>query len=260
MEKRTVINALAGAKRGMAIVAVTLAAVMGSTTAAAEDLDMGLWLGGDATTKLAKGLTLDLGAQFRTRNNFQTVERFGVSAGLGYKIQKHLKASAGYILLINNFKESYSANSNRIKWMPSYYGTRHRFFASLQYDVDAGRFNFALRERWQYTYRPGADEKVYRYDVDDETGEWLDRGGKAQHILRTRLKVEYNIPKCPVDPYAYGELFYNGHGMSKYRGFVGAEWKINKTNALDFGFIYQKEAASDGEQTLAVSVNYGIKF
>jgi len=244
-------------KRIIALLCMAAATIV---PAAADDFDAGLWLGADATVKLNKKWNLNFGAQYRTRNNFRTTERFGLSAGAGYKFNKHLKASAGYIFFVNNFEEKLEYKTSSTQWMPSYYGVRHRFFAAIQGDVDAGRFNIALRQRWQYTYRPQGDDKIYKYDTDDGTYTMKDRKGAAEHILRTRLKIEYNIPKCPVDPYVYGELFYNGHGMEKYRAFAGAEWKINKQHSFDFGCVYQREAASDGYNFVAPMINYNIKF
>ena len=222
------------------------------------ETDSGLWLNAGGSAKVTNRLNLNFGGEFRSRNNFKTVERFGVDVGASYKILDHLKASAGYVLLINNFKEREKPSKN--KYMPSYYGLRHRFYVALQGDVDAGNFNFALRQRWQYTYRPESADRIY--DADDD--EWSPRKGKAKHLLRTRLKIEYDITKCPVTPYLYGELFYNGDGMSKYRGFVGAEWKINKQHAIDFGALYQHYASGSRDDSvsdfIAASISYKIKF
>jgi len=222
------------------------------------ETDSGLWLDAGGSAKVTNRLNLNFGGEFRTRNNFKTVERFGVDVGASYKILDHLKASAGYVMLINNFKEK--ENTKKNKYMPSYYGLRHRFYVALQGDVDAGNFNFALRQKWQYTYRPESADRIY--DEDDD--EWSPRKGKAEHMLRTRLKVEYDINNCPVTPYLYGELYYNGKGMDKYRGFLGAEWKINKQHAIDFGALYQHYVSTSKYDTvdnfIAASISYKFKF
>ena len=57
-------------------------------------------------------------------------------------------------------------------------------------------------------------------------------------MLRSRLKVEYDIPECRIDPYVSAE-FYNSWSLEKSRYTVGAEWKITKMHSVGLYYLYQ---------------------
>jgi len=240
---------------GQLIVALALLA---PNTARAADDDFGLWIGASAEKKLNTKWSVGFEGEYRLRNSLKTSDRWSGAVGLQYKIIDHLKASANYKLLVNNNREN--VKTEKMKWTPSYWGVRHRFDVALTGDIDLGRFNFSLRERWQYTYRPSVADKTY----DASTKTWGEVSGKGRNVLRSRLKVDYNIRKCKVDPFASVELFHGGDGLSKTRYTLGAGWKISKQHSIDFAYVYQNikdnDDFDDEPDMHVVSIAYKFKF
>lgn len=204
----------------------------------AQGDDFGIWTSLGVEKNINKKWSIGAETEYRMRNDARTADRWSIGVDASYKILKWLKASAGYTLLYDNNKEdiSYNEDGSYNNWRPSYWGLRHRFNVSATGSVKTGRFKFSLRERWQYTYRQ--EKTVQRYDFDNEWWEDKLRLGKNKHLLRSRLKIDYDIPKCKVDPYADVELF-NGWSLEKVRYTAGADWKIKKKHTINFFYRYQ---------------------
>ena len=215
-------------------------------TASAQS-ESGLLLGAEANKKLSKQLSISLEAELRTRNNFKTMDRWAVGLGAQYKLTNWLKADAGYKLLNTNFREDINLKENGAynHWRPSYWGIKHRFYASL-----AGSYKFSnnikleLRERWQYTYRP--EKTVERWDFDNET--WKDkvRSGAARNQLRSRFEVSYDRKPAFFTPYASIEL-YNSWGIEKIRYNIGTDLRLSKQHNLSIYYRYQDMKHSDAD-------------
>ena len=163
---RTYYNLKSAIRYALAILVVSHLSLL---TVSAQS-EGGLLLGAEADKKINKQLSISLEAELRTRNNFKTMDRWAVGLGMQYKLTNWLKADAGYKLLNTNFREDIDLKSSGAynHWCPSYWGVKHRFYASL-----AGSYKFSnnikleLRERWQYTYRP---EKTYSVGISKTHG------------------------------------------------------------------------------------------
>lgn len=228
----------------------------------AEGDDVGLWTSIGAEKKLSKQWSIGIEGEFRTRNDLKTADRWDIGVDGEYKVAKWLRASAGYTLLYDNNKEkiTYNNDGSYNNWRPSYWGVRHRFNISLTGRIDAGRWTFSLRERWQYTYRPS--KTTERYDFDNSWWEDKTVKGKGKSVLRSRLKVDYNIPKCKVDPHAEVELF-NSWGLQKTRVTVGGDWKVAKQHTISFAYAYQNVGDDDDDNdpnSHIIAVGYKYKF
>ena len=119
--------------------------------------DSGLIVSAEASHKIKKGLNVDFGTEFRSRNHFRTADRVSFGASISYKVLPWLKASGGYDLLIDNNHEKITYQDDGVSynnWRPSYWGVRHRFNVTLTGSYKVQRVELSLRERWQYTYRP----------------------------------------------------------------------------------------------------------
>ena len=195
-----------------------------------------------AEKKLSRKWSASLEGDLRTRNNFRTMDRWSVGLSAEYKLNKWVKASAGYTLLDYNMRESISYQTvlgmrTYNNWRPSYWGIKHRFNVSL-----AGTYKFSnnirvsLRERWQYTYRPEKD--VERFDFDNSTWESKTRKGKAKHQLRSRLQVEYDKKRALLTPYANIEV-YNSWAVEKIRYTVGTDFRLTKQHSCGVFYRYQ---------------------
>ena len=225
--------------------------------------DSGLILDAGVSHKIKKGLNVDVEAEFRSRNDFRTADRVSLGAGISYKLLPWLKASGGYDLLIDNNREKITYQDDGVSynnWRPSYWGVRHRFNVTLTGSYKVQRVELSLRERWQYTYRPG--KVVDNFDFDE--GEWEDREvrGKGKNVLRSRLQLEWDIPKCKFDPFASVE-FHTSDMLEKTRFIVGVEHTIKKKHSFELFYRYQRVNSSgdvDEPNIHMVGLGYTYKF
>ena len=222
-------------------------AVWLTATATSAQSEAGLLLGVEAEKKVNKQLSIGLDADFRTRNDFKTVDRWGMGLGVSYKLTKWLKADAGYKLLDYNNREKVeyytSAKGNeKIKWRPSYYGLKHRFYASLagSYKLPAN-LKVSLRERWQYSYRPETSTDRYKMNIAEQTmtaDEDYVRRGKGKSQLRSRLQVEYDRKRALLTPYVSMEL-YNSWAIEKVRYTMGTDIRLGRQHTLGVFYRFQ---------------------
>ena len=217
-----------------------------------------------AEKKLSKQFSIGLEAELRTRNNFKTMDRWSVGIGAEYKPVKYLKFEGGYTLLNTNFREDISLKSNGSynNWRPSYWGIRHRVYASA-----TGTYKFksnlrlSLRERWQYTYRP--ETTVTRWDFDNSWWEDNVRAGKGKNQLRSRLQLEYDKKNALLTPYANVEL-YNSWAIEKIRYTIGTDINLSKQHSLNLFYRYQNMKNVDADEydpnMHYIGVGYKFKF
>ena len=234
----------------------------------------GLVVGAEAEKKIDRQWSLGLEADFRTRNDFKTVDRWSIGVGADYKFNKWLKASAGYSLLDYNMREKvehYTSEKGnaKIHWRPSYWGVKHRFHASLtgSYKLRNG-LKFSLRERWQYTYRPekATTRWTFREDATDPDMRLDDdymRSGKGKNQLRSRLQVEWDRKRALFTPYASAET-YHSWAIEKIRYNVGTDIRLNKQNSLSVFYRFQDMKNVDDEDydpdMHLVGLSYKLKF
>ena len=229
-----------------------------ATMVAAQGDDFGMWYELGVEKKLSPKWNIGAEGEFRTRNNSRTADRWSAGVNAEYKIVKGLKASAGYIFLYDNNQEKFDLKSDGLrpnKWTPSYWGVRHRFNLSLSGNVDVGRLNIALRERWQYTYRPAATGK--KYDFDEET--WKSVKGKGKNVLRSRLQMTY----WKFDPTASVEMFNDKSGIAKMRYQVGVDYKYKKKHVFGLTYRYQNVNDDDDDNELnshLIGLSYKLKL
>ena len=244
------------------VVALLALFVFAPAEVRAQHNDFGVWTTVGAEKDFGKKWSVGVEGEFRTRNNSKTADRWSFGVDGSYKIVDGLKLSAGYTLLYDNNEEkiTYHEDGTYNNWRPSYWGLRHRFNVSLTGSLDVGRFKMSLRERWQFTYRP--EKTTERYDFDNEWWEDDNVKSKRHHVLRSRLKVEYDIPKCKIEPYASAE-FYNSWSLEKSRYTVGAEWKITEMHRVGLYYLYQdvnNDKDDDEPDEHILGLSYKIKL
>jgi hypothetical protein len=225
--------------------------------------DFGMWYELGAEKKLSSKWNVSAEAELRTRNNARTADRWSVGINAEYKILKGLKASAGYTFLDYNNQEEFDLKSDGLrpnKWTPSYWAERHRFNVSLTGSATWNRLSISLRERWQYTYRPQADNK--KYDFDNET--WKAVKGKGKNMLRSRLQLGYDIPHWKFDPFANIEMFNDKSGIKKMRYQVGVDYKYRKKHTFALTYRFQKVNGDDDDDndvnSQLIGLSYKYKF
>ena len=134
------------------IIATVLLAAMCLPLSAQSEA--GLLVSAEAEKQVNKKLSFGIEAEMRTRNNLKTMDRWKFGIGAEYKLTSWLKANAGYNLLNQNYREDYNYKSSGAlnKWRPSYWGIKHRVYASLTGSYKfSNNIKLSLRERWQYT-------------------------------------------------------------------------------------------------------------
>lgn len=206
--------------------------------------------------KVAKGFHVGIDAEARMQNNFHDMERWTLGASMSYRLCKGLKADMGYSFL-NSFK--YSRLTNAGNTVNAYWSPRHRWYGSLAGSVDAGRWTFSLRERYQITHAPLQYVPKYRADgkrLTDEAEE-----GDTEQFLRSRLQAKYNIRHCPFTPSASIELhndLVNTFQLDQVRYVVGGDWKLNKSSSLNFHCRYEQR--KDKDNGIVVLIGYNLSF
>jgi hypothetical protein len=223
----------------------------------AQGDDFGIWTSVGLEKKLFPNFNVSAGGEFRTQDNTQKVERWSGNLGVSYNVFKHLEAAAEYVYMYNNIKGRTTSKGN---YVSSYWTPRHRFNLSLEGDVDAGNFNFSLRERYQYTYRP--EKSVSKYDADGSQKADEIVTGKGTNLLRTRPQIKYNIPHSKFKPYASVEFYHSlkDFAIDKTRIKAGTSYKLNKRNVFDFYYLFQNKADDDEPRGHFLGLGYTYKF
>lgn len=234
----------------------------------------GLLMSAEVSKKMDRQWSVGLEADFRTRNDFKTVDRWGLSAAADYKFSKWLKADAGYAFLNYNMREKvehYTSEKGnaKIHWRPSYWGVKHRFHLSLTADHKFGRaLKVSLRERWQYTYRPSKAVTRWTFREDPANQDMrLDddyvRSGEGKNQLRSRLQVEWDKKRALFTPYVSMEL-YNSWEIEKIRYTAGTDIRLDRNNALSVYYRFQDMRNVDEEDydpdMHMLGISYKYKF
>ncbi len=265
-----------------------------------DDNDFGTWIELGAKKELNHLFSLEAGAELRTQNTSKNVDRLSVSLSGTYKMNKYLKFSLGYAFL-----DSYKTERHKIKEgdrdnndilldyreriTDSHWSPRHRFYFEVSPDIKLAKvLRISLRERYQYTFTPEQilDRTAYFYEWDDGIKDYyLDYSeddpnhekAEHKHVLRSRLKFEYDKKRVDWNPY-YSIEFHNNlvndpNGeksmyLRKLRNVFGTDYKINRHHSIGLAYILtlerepNEDIVNDNIKTLmhAVNVSYSYKF
>lgn len=233
----------------MTLSALSLLCVSQNTRAQKQtDDDFCVWTSIEVEKSLGKRWSVNAEAEFRTRENSSQVARWGLKLGGDYSIiKKYLKVGAAY-------QFQYFHDLKYSDFQP-----RHRFIAYAQGKIKVARFTFALRERFQVTYKDDSDRikssgKIDTYKIDPE---WT---------WRNRLKISYDIRNCKFTPSVSFETFYDlnnpdGNDFSSLRYSVGVSYKINKQHSVELsGILDHGINSSDAMDRYIASVSYSFSF
>jgi hypothetical protein len=153
-----------------------------------------------------------------------------------------------------------------------YWRGSHRLSASLSASYKPSkRWEFSLKETFQYTYSRKANTMVAKYrliDEDDPDGGTYLKGvdekqyeSKDRSVLRTKATVQYNIRHCPVNPYASVDY---GCGLNyttnKWKFTAGTDINLTKQHQLDVFYRYQTEDDDDDPNGHLIGIGYKLKF
>ena len=263
-------------------------ATLAASPAFSQSDDFGIWTSLGVEKNLTKKLSAEAAFDFRSANNLENASRWSGAFGLSYKALNFLKLGAGYVYIYDyspletkvNFTNKGKVNGYNVDH--GHWQNKHRVYFDATGHVKMGRFKLSLRERYQYTHTAATDCPRTRFRDEVQGGytgetfvwegtEFMEmskvtdhKTGKDKHYLRSRVKIEYNIPKCPINPYASYELsndLEDGLDLDKTRLIIGSEWKITKQHVLSAGYLYQHGTDGDhdgGRHVLDLS--YRFKF
>lgn len=225
-----------------------------------------LWTSADIKAKVTTGLKAFAEAEYRTHNELSSTERWSGTVGLEYEPWKFLEMTAGYSYIHQQTVDETTSKGN---FIPAYWQPKHRGFFAVTGKMKWKRFNFSLRERYQYTYR--TSQAVDKYDMYKKDGtlkdtpdldyEWIESKGKQ--VLRSRLEVEYDIKKSPFSPYVSCEMYNlieENFGVEKTRWTAGTSYKINKKHSVDLYYRYIDQSDDDEEGGHVIGVGYSFKL
>lgn len=139
-----------------------------------QSLDNTTWTTVSVKHKLNQKFDLSANVEWRTKDDVSETDRWGFKVGTGYKVLPFLKVGAGY--------EMHYRNRGADGWKH-----RHRYMVEGTLSARWLDWKISLRERFQHTFDRHDDEV----------------------LLRSRLKLAYDIPSCKLEPYASVEM-YNG--------------------------------------------------
>lgn len=178
------------------------------------------WFEFDISKDLSNKLEFSLEPQVRFKEGFELNEYF-IEPGLEYEFIKYFSLAGSY-RIGNNLKKDGSA-----QWFG-----RYAVDAKTAYDWD--KLEAQLRVR--YT------------NYDDLIG---DNNDKVNY-LRFRLKIEYDIEKADLKPYAIYEIYRNleENEFAKNRWETGLEYKINKDN--DVGAYFRLNDYPDNKASVKI--------
>lgn len=274
------------------LLAASLAFFLPSVYLVAQNDDFSALLSVGIDKKIASGLSAEFEAEYPIR---QDQKQWSLSGNLSYRLYRNkaktfdIKADAGL-----KFSRIYKPEEKIMKdsvfsWdenlgqdvfrgqtfnvNDSYDYSRFKAFASVSLSYELGRFKFALRERYQFTWNDSVSIVSHRWRYDKSSGQISERPDKAEtkwkatdnrrHVLRSRLQIGYDIPKCKVDPYASAELFNdlkNGFCIQKTRFTAGVECKIRKVHVLKLYYYYQHEPDDEEPGGHVAGLSYCYNF
>lgn len=291
-------------KKFIQVIALMLFLPVAEAVAQESKNDNGVWASLDMSKTLNKKWSIGAELDVRSTNSSKDVSRFGMTMEGGYKPLKWLKLGAG-ISFMRDHKlaketEDYKQDGttfNGYNLKTEYWRSKQRYFFDVAGKLKLGRFTLSLRERYQYTHimpcsynrikirgvistegvSPELLEELvadgdlierggYYFDSDDVTTEFRRRGPRDTHLLRSRISVEYNIPKIPLTPEVSYEIqndFCDRFSFVKHRVTAGLDWNVTKIFGLSAGYVFQHEFVEDDtdEGNLhAFQVGAKIKF
>lgn len=217
-----------------------------------------LWTSASADFDITKKLSGFVEGEYRTTDALNSTNRWSVEGGLAYKFCPYFKIGASYTFINQHFDSRTTKKGNIID---SYWQPRHRLSFDAIGSYKFGKLKLSLRERYQFTHH--TEQTVAKYDGDDgslKSDEMIE--AKDKHVLRSRLKAEYDISKSIFTPFASAEIYNSisdGFSTKKLRYTIGTDISIAKHHDLSLYYRYIDNHGDDDTPSLNV-IGVGYKF
>jgi len=200
-------------------------------------------LGGTFAIELEKdfmrNLSLSFEEEVRLVTNSIGFDRNMATLGLNYSfLKKRFKVGLAYcnIHLYNDSKH--------------YYENRHRYYATLSYKQPLGDFTLSWRGRLQGTYR---DENRGEYKIN------------PKYVLRNKIDLDYTIFGSPWKPFVSADFSNTtndpmGDYLYRIRYQSGVNWRINRTESMEFFLRFDHYLADEDPHVFAIGVSFKKKL
>jgi hypothetical protein len=210
---------------------LSLVFLLSSITLTAQN-NLGLWSSIGFSKKITSDLSFTASGQTRIAGSIDFLQSYFGDFGLEYKINKKFDIG-GYYRWVNRRKD-----------IDDDFDSRHRFYFDLKYGDGFGKVNFSNRVRYQHLFEDNEGEIEF-----------------LSNYIRNRIDLGYEINK-QLEPYVSADFFYNiqGSEIDQVRPRIGAKYKINKKNSVDFGLLSNFDLSGDNEAYAILYLNYRIKI
>jgi hypothetical protein len=205
----------------------------------AEDNRYGLISTIDVEYELNDRIEITSEWELRTHEYLKLIDRWSSEVSISYKVFDFLKVSNGYSLL--------RYNHDKRGWE-----TGLRFFIGLTGSYKWNGFKISWSEKFQQTYRRGVPQGKKR--------------DNPKKILKSRLKLKYEIGKTGLSPYVSYELShdlkrsYKGK-IDKTKAQVGLDYDVNERHSVGVFYRLQKERIDEENPDYsALGFSYKLKF
>lgn len=217
--------------------------------------DFGTWTSVAVEKKFSPKFAAALWGEYRTKDNASNTDRWVWEIRGDYKPIKHFTVTGSYMLLYDHNRGKSGEDQLGRYSAPAYFGIRHRFNVKLAASYQIDNVAIAVREVWQYTYRP---EKSIPCNYD-ETGEPREMvvNGKGHNALRSMLTLTYKIPDSRFSPFVSAESF-NSWTYTEGRYKAGTGFSIDKHNSVQLYYMLNDFAATPTRHTIGTAYKYSF--
>lgn len=181
----------------------------------------------------------EIGAEttLKLEKNASRIDELDFDMDIGYSPLRFLSLGVGYRLAFNQKKNGT-------------YEKKYRYYAELELDQGIKRFKLAYRIRYQ-----NIDDDFFQYEEFQP----------STNILRNRLQLKYNVPKIPLEPFTFVELYGL---LQKYEEFplkikyvIGAKYNLKKYGRIKAYYRIDKELNSFYPYTIYnIGIGYSYDF
>lgn len=200
----------------------------------AQEASTKLWTGVSYRLDLSKKLSLELGQQFRLKDDLKEVDSYITEAEASYSTQSDWEVSAQF--------RYYSKNDTKGNVQGFENLLRYRIGVTKAFDFVGGDFNFRVAYQNRFS---------------------IDRSNRVKQVVRVRPAYTLKIKDWSYDPKFYFEYLKEvaGDKQSDYRYGVGSKIDINAFSSLNFRYFYQKSVFQDNgdafHHVLSLKYNFG---
>jgi len=250
----------------------------------------GVWTSVGLEKDLPKGWSIGLEGEYRRQDGLSEMDRWSLGASVTGRIWRNsdksfvLKGSLGYKYMQTFHPEKWTFkgydDDDTSQEYPEYnvdeeyWLQRHRLYGQLQASQKFGRFKVSIRERFQLTVGDSVKviETKLRYSnsyggyvpwESSKTEEEWKGTTTSKSVLRSRLRVDYDVPNSKLSPFASIELYNvinDSFGLDKERYSVGASYTINKIHDFSLYYAYQSFKDDDESSNHLIGFSYTFTF